>query len=162
MLRIGGFGLLFAFLTFPALPQNKTADLRSRFVRESNPVQQAKLLPQLGDAEFQDIDKDVTAGRLPDALAILEQYRAEAQTCQKSLDAAEIDAEKHSSGFKQLQISLRESLRRLDTFLSGMTSDEQVPFLDVRKDLAEMNRHLIRELFPHGPAANSERSAPEH
>jgi hypothetical protein len=124
------------------------ADLRSRFERETNPVQKAKLMPALGEAEFQQIRKDVEEGRLSGALADLHQYRDQAQSCAKGLEGSKIDAEKHPSGFKQLQISLQESLRRMDALLASMTSDEQEPFLEVRRDLDDMNRRLIEQLFP--------------
>ena len=136
---------LFGSLVFP---QDQVTQSRSRFAHESDPVRKARLMPDLGDAEFAEIRKDVEAGHLPDALSVLQEYRDEAQSCVKALGAAGIDAEKHSSGFKQLEISLQESLRRLDALLPNMTVDEQAPFLEVRKDLDNMNRHLIEELFP--------------
>lgn len=137
-----------AMLSLSSLPQDRTADLRARFDQETNPVQKAKQLPALGEAEFDVIRKDVEAGRLTDALTLLREYRDQAESCAKSLDQTKVDAEKHPAGFKQLQISVQESLRRVDTLLANMTSDEQVPFLDVRKDLDALNQHLIERLFP--------------
>lgn len=140
--------LVAAILSPPTFSQDRTADLRSRFEQETNPVQKAKLMQSLGEAEFQQIRKDVEADRLSDALALLREYRDQAESCAKGLDATKVDAEKHPSGFKQLQISVQESLRRVDAFLPNMTSDEQAPFLEVRKDLDDENRHLIEQLFP--------------
>jgi hypothetical protein len=37
-----------------------------------------------------------------------------------------------------------------------MTGDEQAPFLDVRKDLSEINQRLIQHLFPHESPAKPE------
>ena len=105
-----------------------------------------------GDAEFREIESDFLAERLPDALAVLQQYRDEARTCEKLLDAKNVDAEQHPAGFKQLEFSLRESLRRLDDLLVTLTRDDQAPFEDARNDIDEMNRHLIHELFPRQPA----------
>jgi hypothetical protein len=78
-------------------------------------------------------------------------YRDEAALCMKELDAKVADPEKHSGGFKELEISVRQSLRRLDELLVSMTAEEQKPFLEVREDLDRMNRHLVRELFPRQP-----------
>jgi hypothetical protein len=64
-----------------------------------------------------------------------------------------VRAEKHPAGFKQLQFSLRDSLRRLDMVIVNMTSDEQAPFLSIRSDLGEINVRLIQHLFPHEPPA---------
>jgi hypothetical protein len=155
-IRMSGLVLITALFAGSLPAQSRTADLRARFAREPSPVGKARLMPQLGDAEFAEIDTDVTQGHLPEALAILQTYRDEVTSCDKSLDAMGLDAEKHPGGFKQLQISLRESLRRLDTVVVTMTGDEQAPFLEVRKDLSEINQRLIQHLFPHESPAKTE------
>ena len=152
--------LVMAIVVSGAFPQDSIAQLRSRFAQESDPVRKAKQLPSLGSAEFGRIQKEAGEGHLADALAVLQSYRDEARSCVKGLDATGVDAEKHSAGFKQLQISLRESLRRLDALLPGMTSDEQGPFLVVRRDLDEMNRHVIEELFPRRAPAGPQPARP--
>jgi len=128
--------------------QTRIEDLRQRFAQESDPVRKAKKMPQLGEAEFQEIQKDVASEQFTDALALLRQYRAEVQSCLQGLDATGANAEKHSAGFRQLQISLRESLRRLDGMIPLISPEAQAGFAETRADLNEMNRHLIEELFP--------------
>ena len=132
--------------------QDQIAKLRSRFSQESDPIRKAKLMPDLGNAEFQEIAKDFQADKLPDALLTLTQFRDEARSCVNGLDAKNIDAEKHPTGFKQLQFSLRTSLRRLSDLLVTLTRDEQEPFESDRKDIEDMDRHLIHALFPRQPA----------
>lgn len=144
-----------ALLAGAAFPQGRTAELRSKFAEESNPIRKAKLMPRLGEAEFREITGAVAAGRLADAQAGLERYRSEVQECAQKLDATGIDAEKHPAGFKQLEISLRESLRRLNHLIEGLTAEEQAPFLAVRKDLDEINRHLVHALFPRQPRGDT-------
>jgi len=160
MRAIWGGALAMTLLAGPALAQDRTAELRARFAAESNPVKKAKLMPKLGEAEFRDIQGDVAAGQFSAALAVLDQYRAEARLCAERLDATGVDPEKRSAGFKQLQISLRQSLRRLNEILVGVTPDEQPPFLDARRDLEQLNRRLIRKLFPRQPA-DAESGKPE-
>jgi hypothetical protein len=138
------------------LPQNSTAELRSRFSQETNPVRKAKLLVPLGEAEFRDILKDTDSDNFGEALTIFQQYRDEAQACQKALEGKEPDPEKHPNGFKQLQISLRQSLRRLSDIIVELPADEQRPFLDVRRDLEQIDRQLIHELFPRRPEHEQE------
>jgi hypothetical protein len=136
--------------------QDRITDLRDRLAHEPSPVNRAKLMPPLGDAEFAEIDADVMQDKLPEALAVLRAYRDEVESCDKALDALGQDAEKHPGGYKQLQFSLRDSLRRLDAIMANMTSDEQAPFLDVRKELGDLNMHLIEHLFGHAPAAKQD------
>jgi len=114
-------------------------------------MRRAQMMPKLGEAEFDEITRDVDAGKLPEAVAVLREYSSEIGSCEKGLDAEHINAEKHPKGYKQLEISLRESLRRLNGLLVSFTAEEQQPFLDVRSDLDTLNRHLIRELFPNQP-----------
>jgi hypothetical protein len=144
----GAFFLAAALSTTPLGAQDRTADLRSRFQHETNPVQKAKLMPDLGQAEFQQIRKEVEAYNLSVALDLLREYNAQVMSCVKGLAETNVDPERHPSGFKQLQISVAESLRRIDALLPPMTSDEQAPFLEIRKNLDEVNRHLIEQLFP--------------
>lgn len=128
--------------------QDRTAELRSRFEHEPNPVQKAKLMPELGEAEFQQVRKDLEDQRVAEALNLLRDYDSQVNTCVKSLAGTNVDPDKHPAGFKQLQISIRESLRHIDALVPSMTSDQQAPFLEIRKDLDEVDRHLIEQLFP--------------
>ena len=157
-IRISALFVTIAVCASAALAQGKIADLRAHFLREPNPVNKAKMMPQLGDAEFAEIDADVTQEKVPEALDVLQHYRDEVESCDKGLSATGVDAAKHPAGFKQLQFSLRDSLRRLDLVIVNMTSDEQAPFLAIRADLGEVNLRLIEHLFPHQTPAKPEGS----
>jgi hypothetical protein len=133
-------------LTFAG--QDRTTDLRARFEHETNPVQKAKLMPELGEAEFQQIRTKVDQDDFSTALDLLKKYDQQVDACVKGLASLNVDPEKRPAGFKQLQISVRDSLRRIDALLPPMTIDEQAPFLEIRKKLDEVNRRLIEQLFP--------------
>jgi hypothetical protein len=137
-----------ALLASPAAPRDQTSELQARFAQETNPVHKAKLMQKLGAAEFKDIEREVSEGQTREALHSLDQYRAEVQESSKELDAAGLNAEKNPGGFKQLQISVREALRRIDGILASMNAEQQVPFRSAREDLDRLNRHLLQELFP--------------
>jgi hypothetical protein len=174
VLRVAGIALLFfayaasvpcvSLISAAMQPQNTTEGFRTKFTHENDPVHKARILIQLGDAEFRDIQKEVGADNAPGALVILQQYRDEAQVCQKDLEASGRDPEKHPNGFKELQISLRESLRRLDNIIADLSGDEQKSFRDVRQDLEQMDLKLIHQLFPRRPEAQpkSQPDKPKH
>jgi hypothetical protein len=143
-------GLFLAALVLSPAARDNSPELRARFEHEANPVHKAELMPKLGAEEFREIEKDVANRQFDPAAQILDQYHAQAEQCSKELDQANIDAVKKPAGFKQLQISVRESLEHLDRLIAGMTADEQVRFRHDRDDLEELNSHLIQELFP-GP-----------
>lgn len=154
-LGISGCAAL-AVIAGTLIQQDRLAQIQARFDREADPVHRAKLMPDLGDAEFQVVHKNVAAGNLADALAAIEKYRDAAVSCKRDLDAKSIDAEKHPAGYKQLEISLRSSLRRIDDLVVGLPADEQRPFLEVRKDIQQLDHHVMHQLFPRQPHADSE------
>jgi hypothetical protein len=146
------FGLAIVVAPLAAQEYHTTEQWRAKYVRETDPVHKAKLLLPLGDSEFKDAESALANEKLSEALNILKQYLDEAQSCEKELDAKFPDAEKHANGYKQLQISLRGSLRRLDAMIVGLTEDDRKPFVEIRGQLDEIDRHLIQQLFPKQPA----------
>lgn len=147
-LQFWGGLFLAALVMSPAVPRDRTTELRARFEHETNPVHKAELMQKIGSAEFKDIERYVAASQFSLAADVLHQYRSEVELCSKGLDATGINAEKKPKGFKQLQFSVREALRRLDRLISTMTADEQRPFRGDRDSLEELNSHLLQELFP--------------
>jgi len=133
--------------------QDRTGDLRSRFEKETDPVRKAHLVGQLADAEFRNMHEKIDAGDLAAAAGIAGRVRDEAVASKKSLDARVHDPEAHPDGYKQLEISVRESIRRLDDIMVSLAKDEQAPLAEVRKDLDELDRQMIHQLFPKRPAA---------
>jgi tRNA nucleotidyltransferase/poly(A) polymerase len=138
----------------PLVEQDRLAQLRSRYDRESDPVRKAKRLVPLGDAEFDDIQKQMADGNTSSALGELREYQTQVDAVDKALDAKGRNAEKHPNGYKELQFSVRESLRRLNNVIVNLTSDQQPPFLEIRKSLEDLNRRLITELFPSQPGSS--------
>ena len=124
---------------------------QAKFEKETDPVHKAKLMVKLGRAEFDEIEAQVASNNLTQATDGLKQYQSQVDSVSKALDATKRNAAKHAAGFLQLQVSVREALRRLNNILVGLTSDEQKPFRDVRDDLEDVNRHLMLELFPSQP-----------
>jgi hypothetical protein len=157
--RLWSLIVMLALLPAGAAAQTTAADFHTRFAQDTDPVHRAESMHKLGEAEFDEITKNFDAGKLPESLALLREYRDEIYSCEKGLDARKIDAEKHPRGYKQLEMSLRQSLRKLDRLIVSLTADEQAPFVELRQSLEALNRHLIRELFPNGP--NDENTPPD-
>ncbi len=129
-----------------------TQQWRAKFDHEADPVHKAKLLLPLGESEFKDAESALANDKAAEALDILKKYIDETQSCEKALEEKFPDPEKHSNGYKQLQISLRGSLRRLDAMIVGLNEDDRKPFVEIRGQLDEIDRHLIHMLFPKQPA----------
>lgn len=143
-----------ALVAGPLVAQDRTAELRARFEKETDPVRKGRLVEQLADAEFRDMHQKIDEGNLSDAAEIAGRVRDEAAASKKSLDAKSRDPEAHPEGYKQLEISVRVSIRRLDDIMVSLAKDDQAPLAEVRKDLDELNRQLIHQLFPKRPEAS--------
>jgi hypothetical protein len=122
--------------------------LEAQYQSETNPVRKAKLLAKLGPLEVDQAARDIQADQDDAAFSVLERYRDNVRTIADALAATQVNAAKHPAGFKELQIGLRESLRRLGDLLLLVSSDEQPRFEAMRSDLATTQNSLIEALFP--------------
>jgi hypothetical protein len=158
---VGWAVLTIVLVSNAAVDQDRVPELRARFQKETDPVRKAKMLSRLADAEFGEIQTQIAAGNLSDAAAIAGQVRDEAHAAQEALDGKKRDPEQHPDGYRQLQISVRESVRRLNDILIGQAADDQKPFQEIRDDLDKMDRQLIHQLFPKGPDKIPEAAKPK-
>jgi hypothetical protein len=146
-------GVLVALVAGGVTAQDRTAELRARFEKETDAVRKAGLVAPLADAEFRDIHEKIDAGDLAAAAEIAGRVRDEALASKKALDAKHRDAEAHPGGYKKLEISVRESVRRLNDIMVSLAKDDQKPLAEVRTELDTLNRELIHQLFPKRPEA---------
>lgn len=149
--RLTGIAVMASMLVSIAVADDHLAELRARFSKEADPVHKAKLLGPLSDAEFHAIQGFVTAGNLSDAAPLANELADEAEEALKALDGRGKDPEKHPEGYKQVEISVRGSLRRIENILVELSADDQTAFLAVKKRLDAVEHQVLRELFPHRP-----------
>jgi hypothetical protein len=135
-----------------AAPPQQSKDLQAQFDQEQDVVRRAKLMIRLGNQFFHEAREALKTQDSATAEKLVEKLRDDAQACDSQLEAHSGNPEQHPAGFKDLQIAMRQSLRRLDDMMNSLTSDEQPPFQAVRQDLEEIDQRLIRQLFPHQPA----------
>jgi hypothetical protein len=153
-------GVLVALVAASVMAQGRTAELRARFQKETDPVRKARQVALLADSEFRGMHEKIDAGDLAAAAEIAGQVRDEAAASKNALDAKSRDAEAHPDGYKQLEISVRESVRRLDDIMVGLAKDEQKPLAEVRAELDTLDREMIHQLFPKRPDAAAPADAP--
>jgi hypothetical protein len=143
---------LFGALALPARPQNFRSRYQAQYESESDPVRRAKILANLGPLEIAAARADIRSEREEQALAVLQQYNDEVRKTAKALTAMGVDAERRPAGFRELQISLRESLRRLDDLMLALPVDEWQWFPAVQFDLSAIQNLLLDALFPRKPS----------
>ncbi len=143
-------------LTLVAVAQDHLAELQAQFNQESDPVRKAKALMKFGDAQFELLGKQADAGNYGEALHVLQEYREEVKVTHAALKATGLDAEKKPGGFKQLQIHVRKSLRKLNQTITSLPYKERDPFEAIRRELEEIDKELVDMLFPRQPGRRPE------
>jgi hypothetical protein len=144
-------GLLVLPVAPPPGAAQSPADLQVRFDNETNGVHKAKLLQKLGDAQLEEARR---AGKAGDHNALgltLEKYRDNVRAAVEALKNQHPDAEKHSNGYRQLQMHLRKGIREVDDALLVSPEDYKPPLQLVRQDLIALDDELLKMLFPRRP-----------
>jgi hypothetical protein len=71
-----------------------------------------------------------------------------------------VDPERKPAGFKDLQISLRGTIRRIDDLILTLPVEKRPFFREVRTDLFNDQNQLIDDLFPRRPDRAAPKSDP--
>lgn len=135
-----------------------SADL-GHYQHEADPIRKARLLARLGDEQIDLAKRQLKQDEVA-SLHTLEQYRDEVHDTVAALSRLGVDAERKPAGFKELQISLRETTRRIDDLILTLDVDKRPFFRSVRNDLAADQNALIDELFPRKSGRVPEKSDP--
>ena len=141
------FALLAGSLS-AAVEKEKLADLQARFDKESSSVHKAKLLEKLGGAQFEETRRLEKTGDFNSVGLLWEKFRDNARATLEALKKQHADAERHSNGYRELEVVLREGIRELDQTLMLAPEEFRPPLQLVRGDLAAMDDEVLRLLFP--------------
>jgi len=134
----------------PTLAQS-IADLQTQFDRETDSVRKAKLLVKLGDAQFDETRRAGVAGDNNTVGYTLEKYRDNVRTAVDALKKQHPDGEKHSNGYRQLEMHVRKGIREVEEAMAAAPDPYKPPLQIVRGDLIAFDEELIKALFPHRP-----------
>jgi hypothetical protein len=151
-----------AALFFPVIiaAQVRLEDDLARYQHETDPVRKARILAKMGDTQVEFARKELKEGHDEASLHTLEQYRDEVHETVGALNRMGVDPERKPAGFKELQISLRETVRRIDDLIFTLEVDKRPFFRAVRNDLFADHNTLIDELFPRKPDHAAPKSEP--
>ena len=161
LLQTLGCAALVSLMISPILAQQSVAELQGHFDRENNSVKKAKLMVKLGEAQF---EQARLAGKDGDNNAVdatLEKYRDNVRAALEALKKQHADAEKHSNGYRQMEIHVKEGIREVEDSMLAAPVPYKPPLQIVRQDLIAMDEELISLLFPHRPADKQLAPPPE-
>ncbi len=137
------------------------AELQARFDREPDIVRKAKLLQKLGDAQFEQARREGDAGNYDAVIKLFATYRDNAAAVFEGLKKTRPNAERHSGGYKQLQIHVLKAERVLHETILAAPDESRAPLEQIRTELGKMEGELIRLLFPRRPGEKPLPTAPE-
>src|ERR1700730_4650325 len=140
-----------ALVCLAAAPVDDVKQLQARFDRESNSVRKAKLLEKLGDAQLEETRRASQANDYRTIGLVLEKYRDNARAAVNALKKEHPDGERHTGGYKQLQIHIHKAIRDVDEILVIAPEEYRPPIEIVRRDLAALDDELLNLLFPRRP-----------
>jgi len=159
--RTLGYAAMIPLMLSPAVAQQTVAELQAHFDRESNSVKKAKLLVKLGEAQFEQARRAGKEGDNNTVDGTLEKYRDNVRAALEALKKQHADAEKHSNGYRQMEIHVKEGIREVEDSMLAAPAPYKPPLQIVRQDLIAMDEELIRLLFPHRPADKQLTPPPE-
>jgi hypothetical protein len=130
-------------------PEQRLAEAQAAYDHAADPISKAKTLAKLEPEVFAKARATLDAGDDVGSLAQLQHFRDETNATMAQLEKLGPTAQNHPSGFKELQIALREAVRQMDNIIVELPPDKHPWFRDVRSDLADAQNELIDLLFPH-------------
>jgi hypothetical protein len=145
-LWMAAFALL--LMASPATGLDRVQELQQHFDKETHAGSKVKALDKLTEAQFEESRKDSAAGDFITTGLILEKYRDNVRACLELLKKQEPDADRHPSGYRQLELQTRRGIREVEDTLLTAPPDMRPPLEIVHNDVLEMDNELIRLLFP--------------
>ena len=138
--------LVIGILSRPAFPETPGMKLRGH-AREVDAIACVESVENHSKRTLDAVARDINRGRLTEAAVRVSRYRDHIQACKATLETNNLDPVNHPEGYKRLEISLRQSLHRLNGLLVS-TNYEEGPLRLIKRDLDELHRALIQDLFP--------------
>jgi hypothetical protein len=125
--------------------------LQERFDRENDAVRKAKQLRKLASAQFDKERESAKSGDYSGVGLEMEKYRDNVRAALEALKKAHPDAEKHSAGYRELEMQVGQGIREIRDVILAVPEQLRPPMQLVEEDLKKMDTELLRLLFPRRP-----------
>jgi len=146
------FLLLLSFVPVrPSDPPETLEELQRRFDNEPDGVNKAKMLQKLGNAQFEREREAEKAGDFDTVGFVMEKYRDNVRAAFEAVKKIHPDAEKHPSGYKQIESHIDVGIREVNDLLTVVPETHRPPLQIVKSDLVKLDRELLHMLFPRRP-----------
>ena len=127
---------------------DKLKELQDHFDKESHATSKIKALDKLAEAQFEAASKAGQSGNYVAVGLTFEKYRDNVHSAFELLKKQEPDADRHSGGYRQLELQVRRGIREVEDTLMVAPEEMKPPLGIVRQNLLDIDDQLIRLLFP--------------
>jgi hypothetical protein len=155
-LILGGT-LVFSILVLPsqaALGRETEEQLLQRIQSEQNPVKKAKDEIKLSRLKLTQVQNAYSQGHLEEGAKLLSALIDALKSSWKVLQDSGRKASKHPEGFRELDISLRESERALEDLERTVSYFDRAPLVNAAKQLDQTRDEVLHALFPEEKSHN--------
>jgi len=135
-------------LASPPRRQDKEPDLRAHLQREPDPIKKAKLEIRLGRLKLFQAISAFDQGKLEETNRLLGVYMETLNSAWERLRSSGRVAHKNPSGFKELDIELREDARYLEDLSHRIPYSERGTAEEVAAGVDELRNKVLKALFP--------------
>jgi hypothetical protein len=149
--RILGGWLALGILLLPcpaAWGRDTEEQLLQRLQAEQNPVKKAKCEIKLAQLKLTQVQNAYSQGQTEAGAKLLNMLVDDLQASWKFLRDSGRKASKHSEGFRELDIALRENVRALQDLERTVSYFDRAPLVNAAQQLDQTRDEVLHALFP--------------
>jgi len=123
------------------------AKLQQQLARESDPDDRAKITVKIGQELLKQVSRAYEKGEGEEAERLLGDYREAIRTAHEDLKQSGRDARRKPKGFKDLEIHLRKSTKKLEDLGHNLSFDERAALDEAIAEMEGIRQELLEDLM---------------
>jgi hypothetical protein len=135
---------------------------QEKLKQETNPVSKTKILIKMSAIDLKEAAVQVRAGNLEEADRFLIRYADDVHQAQEILKNSARNAQKNPSGFRDLELSLHQQLRKLNDLKDSYPYDQQKNLEKALETAKAVQQEMLLAIFgPENLQMPEDRRAPQ-
>jgi hypothetical protein len=128
----------------------RLATERGRLADLLDPVERTKSYITISEILLSFASEALRDGAVADMKTLVGQYITAVESARDAMVDSNRDAERRPGGYKELEIAMRNQLRRLEDIRRQLVVDERKPIDDAIAVASSVRDEMLRRLFPRG------------
>ncbi|MBI2956160.1 MAG: hypothetical protein HYY26_02485 [Acidobacteria bacterium] len=133
----------------------KLEELQEKLSRTSSPAERAKITVKIGEELLKQAAAKYGAGAYEEGDRVLAEYVEAIRAAHQGLQDSGRDARRKPAGFKQLEIHLRKSRRKLEDMARIVPYPQRAPVEKTMEEMESIRSELLRALMRLDPKPES-------